>query len=469
MSELRFYGELFLMSRKIAVGLIFISTITSAIIKHKYFIKFFNNKINLMKFALLVNLLLTFYTQSVYAKDIIDQAKSYTVKITTVINYAFGLDIKSSINGAGFLIDKDRGWFITNAHVAARSPSSISIRFKDEDSIDAQKIYIDNILDVAIIKVDPNKIPSWAAQSTLKCDNDVQAGTSVIAFGHPWSLDFTATRGIISGSGNVEGDEVLQTDAALNPGNSGGPLIDAMTGEVLGINSSHLEPSKTEGMNFAVPIALVCPIIKLLKENADPAPPAIPVIFAKSLKPSELIIASSEGEYRDFLKPGDRVTKLDMATNIISQSRFLSMLRGKKSINISIERDNKIIEQTIQITKNKNHVQLQGMFFSGMLAGVATAKEAPKDLVIIHSIDPGSLAQQSQFQDGDQIVAVGGKTISSFNDFHNYLIESNKKKIEIIIRRPNFNMISGRYEYFARIIDVSGLKEINEMGVIKEW
>lgn len=107
--------------------------------------------------------------------------------------------------------------------------------------------------------------------------------------------------------------------------------------------------------------------------------------------------------------------------------------------------------------------------FSGMLAGVATAKEAPKDLVIIHSIDPGSLAQQSQFQDGDQIIAVGGKIISSFNSFHDYLIDSNKKKIEIIIRRPNFNMISGRYEYFTRIIDISSLKEINETGIVMEW
>ena len=82
-------------------------------------------------------------------------------------------------------------------------------------------------------------------------------------------MDFTATRGIISGAKVSHGAEFLQTDAALNPGNSGGPLIDAETGLIVGINAGSLKDKNTEGLHFAVPIKLVCTILDLLKQEGD--------------------------------------------------------------------------------------------------------------------------------------------------------------------------------------------------------
>lgn len=416
--------------------------------------------------ASLAGLLMT-NNQPAKAQDVIDQARNHTVKITTAINYAFGIEKKTSMNGAGFLIDKSKGWILTNAHVAARSPSVITVRFRDQDSIPAQKIYVDNHLDIAVIKVLPENIPEQAISAQLHCDDNARPGTSVIAFGHPWDLDYTATRGIISGVRTVEGEEVLQTDSALNPGNSGGPLIDATTGQILGINSSHLEPPKSEGVSFAVPSPLVCRIINLLNDGQDPAPPLVPLTFATTNKSNELVIASSDGELRDVFKPGDRILQIDGDQDIFSQSRFLGSLRAKSSASIIISRDGSTIAQRIKTPANKDHVIRHGMSFSGMLIGPPTAKEAPKDLFIVHCVDPSSIAEQSQIEDGDQIAAIEGKEMNSFDDIRSELIASNDKTVEIIIRRPNFNMLSGRNEYYVKRIQVTDLLEINENGVVK--
>jgi serine protease Do len=426
-----------------------------------------NNKLVKILYSTLAIFQVNFH-QPAHAQDVIDQARNHTVKITTAINYAFGLEKKTSMNGAGFLIDKSKGWILTNAHVAARSPSVVTVRFRDQDSIEAQKVYVDNHLDVAVIKVSPKLIPEQAISAQLNCEDNARPGTSVIAFGHPWDLDYTATRGIISGVRTVEGEEVLQTDSALNPGNSGGPLIDATTGQILGINSSHLEPPKSEGVSFAVPSPLVCRIINLLKDGQDPAPPLMPITFATTNKSNELVIASSEGNFRDILRPGDRILELDEDRDVISQSRFLGSLRGKSAARIVIARNSNMIEHSIQMPTSKDRVTLHGMSFSGMLVGPPTAKEAPEGLLIVHCVDPSSVAEQTQIQDGDQITAIGGKPMNSFDDIRAELIASNNKNIEIIIRRPNFNMLSGRNEYYEKRIQVTDLKEINENGVISK-
>ena len=102
------------------------------------------------------------------------------------------------------------------------------------------------------------------------------------------------------------------------------------------------------------------------------------------------------------------------------------------------------------------------MAFSGVLIGPPTAKDAPNDIFIVHCVDPSSVAEQAQFEDSDQIIAINGKNIHSFDDIRSMLGPLNNKSAEIIIRRPKFNMLSGRYEYYARKIMVSDLKEVSE-------
>jgi len=152
-------------------------------------------------------------------EDIFGRAVFYTVQIKAAVPVPFEGEEQGAWRGAGFLVDSQRGWVITNAHVASRSPSTIEVGFKDRDFVDAYKVYVDPYLDLAIIAMDPSFIPPSSVVPELDCGDLPRVGHPVGAFGHPWGLSFTGTRGIISGITSRFLQEDLQTDAPINEGN----------------------------------------------------------------------------------------------------------------------------------------------------------------------------------------------------------------------------------------------------------
>ncbi|MBP1780139.1 MAG: Peptidase and chymotrypsin/Hap, partial [candidate division NC10 bacterium] len=155
-------------------------------------------------------------------EDIFGRAALYTVQIKTAVPVPFEGEEQGAWSGAGFLVDRQRGWIMTNAHVASRSPSTVEVGFKDRDFVDAYKVYVDPYLDLAIIAMDPSSIPTASVMPELECGDPPRVGHPVGAFGHPWGLSFTGTRGIVSGVTSLFLQENLQTDAPINEGNSGG-------------------------------------------------------------------------------------------------------------------------------------------------------------------------------------------------------------------------------------------------------
>ncbi|HIF59994.1 MAG TPA: serine protease, partial [Rhodospirillales bacterium] len=141
----------------------------------------------------IVILALSFFSSPAYsqqakkAPNYFEVANTYTVKIKTRVKYPFIKDNKGSHRGAGFLLDKTSGWIMTNAHVSSRNPKSLEVAFKDEKFIDAKLIYVDMLLDLAIIKISPDKIPAIATEAKLDCVNKPVVGKPVGAFGHPFS------------------------------------------------------------------------------------------------------------------------------------------------------------------------------------------------------------------------------------------------------------------------------------------
>jgi len=156
------------------------------------------------------------------------------------------LTIKTDIaQGTGFIVTKD-GYVITNAHVLAGG-RRVSVVNYNREIIPANLIGYSLDLDIALLKIDGTYEPLKLANS-----NDVQVGEKVIAIGNPLGLQFSVTEGIVSGihrEGSTGLPAYIQTDAALNPGNSGGPLINKM-GEVVGINNFKLGDS--ESLGFAL-------------------------------------------------------------------------------------------------------------------------------------------------------------------------------------------------------------------------
>ncbi len=175
---------------------------------------------------------------------------------------------KSNSLGSGFVIDPS-GIIITNNHVIADA-NEVTVIFADGQKLKADVLGKDSKVDVAVLKVKPDK-PLKAAKFG---DSDkMRVGDWVIAVGNPFGLGGTVTAGIISACNrNIDSgpyDNYFQTDAAINKGNSGGPLFN-MAGEVIGVNTAILSPSGGSiGIGFSTPSATVKPVIEQLQKYGE--------------------------------------------------------------------------------------------------------------------------------------------------------------------------------------------------------
>jgi putative serine protease PepD len=160
--------------------------------------------------------------------------------------------------GSGFVIDP-RGYILTNFHVV-QGAQAISVTLGDRSHYDAKFVGADERNDIALIKIDP-KDRKLAALAMGDSDG-LQVGQTVLAIGNPFGFQSTLTTGVVSALGRTVQtgqttviDGAIQTDAAINQGNSGGPLLNTH-GEVIGINSAIYTPSgTTAGIGFAIPIS----------------------------------------------------------------------------------------------------------------------------------------------------------------------------------------------------------------------
>ena len=168
--------------------------------------------------------------------------------------------------GSGFIIDPE-GYIVTNNHVI-QGAEDITVILRDDTQLKAKLIGSDSRIDVAVLKVEmPGKKPLPAVKFG---DSDKgRVGDWVVAIGNPFGLGHSVTAGIISARGrslNDSLDDYLQTDAAINKGNSGGPLFNA-DGEVIGVNTAIYSPSGTNaGLAFSIPSNLVKQVADSLRE-----------------------------------------------------------------------------------------------------------------------------------------------------------------------------------------------------------
>ncbi|MFC5428584.1 DegQ family serine endoprotease [Paraburkholderia denitrificans] len=152
--------------------------------------------------------------------------------------------------GSGFILSTD-GYVMTNAHVIDDA-DSIYVTLTDKREFKAKLIGVDDRTDVAVVKIEARSLPAV----TIGDSNKLRVGEWVVAIGSPFGLENTVTAGIVSAKGRDTGDYLpfIQTDVAVNPGNSGGPLIN-MQGEVIGINSQiYSRTGGFMGISFAIPI-----------------------------------------------------------------------------------------------------------------------------------------------------------------------------------------------------------------------
>ena len=216
--------------------------------------------------------------------ELFEQTSPSVVYITTLARRTdwFGRPMGGEVpqgTGTGFVWDGD-GHVITNAHVVGGA-DSVEVVMADQTTYEGELVGLSFSHDLAVLRID---VPSAALQPIIVGDsNGLRVGQSVYAIGNPFGLSATLTTGIVSAlERRIEGldgtpiEDVIQTDAAINTGNSGGPLLDS-SGRVIGVNTQIASPSGAvqAGVGFAVPVSTVSRVVPQIIETGAYIPPRL--------------------------------------------------------------------------------------------------------------------------------------------------------------------------------------------------
>jgi 2-alkenal reductase len=262
--------------------------------------------------------------------------------------------------GSGFIWDAD-GHVITNAHVV-EGGSSFTVSFYDGTTAEATLIGRDVYADVAVLQLDLADGQTLPAVASIGSSADVAAGEAVVAIGSPYGeLTNTVSDGIVgatgrslpSSAGVYDLADLIQHDAAIYPGNSGGPLLD-LDGNVIGINVATLRDTQTgqaSGIGFALSIDSVRPLIEQIIADGTFDRPYLGIQTQTTQDGQQGVVAVDDsGPAADALQPGDLITAID-GTDLDFDHPFLNELFQSDpgdSVELTIVRDGE--DQTVSVT-----------------------------------------------------------------------------------------------------------------------
>lgn len=394
---------------------------------------------------------MTFSCHSVYAatpepEQILAEAERYTVKVKVLNQIPFAQDEAGSFSGTGFLIDREHGWLLTNAHVATRSPSTIMVSFKDGAEISATRIHVDPYIDLAVLAIPVDSVPADAPEAKLSCEKLPEPGTSVFAYGHPWGLSYTATRGIVSGLAWFYPSQLIQTDAVINSGNSGGPLISLTDGRVIGINTATYNPEIGDiggtAVSLVEPMPAICHIIALLKAKVDTRLKMLPVATSKSgddLRPRVADIYEQD----TGLMPGDIIVSVNGGDPITALPELLDDLRGLNDTAVlSVERKGKMLDITTTLRAAADPLSARAINLSGLVIAepwkLDDYEVNPQKNLQVHFYEWDQEAALTDVEVFDYVVSVDGKKYTSIDSLYGYLESLPEATvIDIILKRPS--------------------------------
>jgi serine protease Do len=351
--------------------------------------------------------------------------------------------------GSGVIISED-GYIVTNNHVV-KDASEIEITLNNKKSYKAKLIGTDSKMDIALLKINADeKLP----YTTFGNSDDVKVGEWVLAVGNPYNLTSTVTAGIVSAKArNLANDGIqsfIQTDAAVNPGNSGGALVNTR-GDLVGINTmiSSMTGSYV-GYSFAVPSNIVRKIIEDIMEYGNVQRGILGVEGGElnAMVSKELGVKQTEGFYinnirkstgadKAGLKKGDIIVKIDnqKITSFADLSGYINTKRPNDKVNVTIIRDNDT--KTVPVTLSKNET------FSAEFKGIELENLSSTDKkkfhvdygVKIKSINNENLSQYADELQGNIILSIDNvkiKDIESASKLLNNKDDNQSIRIEMI-------------------------------------
>jgi serine protease Do len=361
--------------------------------------------------------------------------------------------------GSGFIISSD-GYILTNAHVV-EDAEDLTVRLTDKREFPAKVIGADERTDIALIKIDAANLPG------VKIGNPdaLRVGEWVIAIGSPFGFDNSVTAGIVSAKGRSLPQEnyvpFIQTDVAVNPGNSGGPLFN-MSGEVVGVNSQIISRSGGYmGLSFAIPIDVALEVADQLKKHGKVSRGRLGVIIqevtadlAKSFglpRPMGALISDVEQDGpadKGGLEASDIILKFDGHTveSSIDLPRMVGAIRPGSRVPVEVWRkgSSKIVQVTVGELPDDTNVSDQPFKSSKradkagfVLSEIPEAKK--KMLEIDHGVhveEVQGAAARADIRSGDIILAVNNEPVKSVEHFTEILSKAKRgQTVALLIRR----------------------------------
>lgn len=387
------------------------------------------------------------------APSVVSVHTSKTVKLPRALRDFFGGQPNGGTTqglGSGVIVSPD-GYILTNNHVTDGADEIYVTFGADRKQFAAQKVGADPGTDLAVLKIEAENLPVIPFANI----KDVKVGDIVLAVGNPFGLTQTVTMGIISGLGRggmgiVDYENFIQTDASVNPGNSGGALVDAQ-GRLVGINTAIF--SKTggnQGIGFAVPVDLAAQVFESIRENGrvirgylgtvvQPVTKEVAEVFGVPEPIGALVadITPNSPAERSGLKPGDIILSVD-GTKITSP-RDLRLLIGtlkpgskvtidfirdgeQKSLEVELAElgadEARLVEQGKQDEGEEPATFLNALRLTDLTDEIRAMIQAPENLqgVVILDVNPDAPVYRAGLRQGFVITEINRKPVRSAKD-----------------------------------------------------
>ena len=361
--------------------------------------------------------------------------------------------------GSGFVISPD-GYILTNAHVV-KDAESINVRFNDHSEKPAKLIGLDERTDVALLKIQGKNLPTV----TLGDSDKLEVGDWVVAIGSPFGLESTATQGIVSALGrSLPGDSYvpfIQTDAAVNPGNSGGPLINTQ-GEVIGINAQIFTQSGGYmGLSFAIPINVANRIADQIKTHGRASHGYLGVM----IQPVTQELADSFGlqdvrgalvaqvmENSPAAKAGLQVGDVILAFNSkpvnqssdlpplvsatpVGEKASIDLMRKGKSVTLQAKIEELKDTETTAAASQSGRTELAGMQVRDLSDAERKQSGLSSGGVLVLNVDKGP-AREAGIRAGDILLSINNHTVTDSDDLAALLKKLDKNRsVPVLVKR----------------------------------
>jgi S1-C subfamily serine protease len=369
----------------------------------------------------------------------------------------------ASGSGSGFVFDAG-GHVITNAHVVGAA-RSVTVGLIDGRRFQAEVVGTDPRTDIAVVRLPAGVDLPPALDLVDATDAGHGVGSPVFALGNPMGFRFSVTSGVISGAGRtydvLTPVEFLQHDAALNPGNSGGPLVDSL-GRVLGVNTA--TPPETIfdiGIGLAIPAALVADVARRLV--ADGTIPrgalGVRVSHADTAVAAALGAEGVQGALVDEVEPGgaadragvragDLILAIDRTPVALPREVLSQIMAHRPGDRVTLDFFRNGQRRTVAISLQQDVGDVQG---PARGVGLKRSEDEP-DLglqleaaegrtgAVVTSVTPGSAAQIYGLGAGDRIEAINGRTIGDASEFSQRLGNAAGGLVVLRVERPGLGV-----------------------------